>query len=141
MSEYKYINDITVGMKVSNSHLITDEKIRAFATISEDYNPIHLDEEYAKNSKFGRRIAHGAMITSFFSALFATNLPGPGSIYVSQTTQFKKPVFINDTVFVEIEVMDIDVDRKRVYFLTSCYVNEICVLNGKAEIYISRVNN
>ncbi|WP_201507885.1 MaoC family dehydratase [Psychrobacter proteolyticus] len=119
MSQYKSISDISVGMKASAFHLITDEKIRAFATISEDWNPIHLDEKYAKNSKFGRRIAHGAMVASFFSALFAMELPGAGSIYVSQNTQFKKPVFLDDTVLVEIEVMDIDIERKRVYFNTT----------------------
>lgn len=136
MLKYKSINDISVGMKANVSHTITDEKIRAFATISEDFNPIHLDEKYAKNSKFGRRIAHGALVTSFFSALFAMELPGAGSIYVSQNTQFKKPVFLDDTVLAEIEVIDIDVQRKRVYFKTTCFVEETEVLSGKAEIYI-----
>lgn len=136
MTKYKSINDIAVGMKASTSHTITDEKIKAFATISEDFNPIHLDEDYAKNSKFGKRIAHGAMVTSFFSALFAMELPGAGSIYVSQNTQFKKPVFLGDIVLAEIEVIDIDVKRKRVYFKTTCFVKDIEVLSGKAEIYI-----
>ena len=136
MTEYKSINDISVGMKASISHTITDEKIKAFAKISEDFNPIHLDEEYAKNSKFGKRIAHGAMVTSFFSALFAMELPGAGSIYVSQNTQFKKPVFLDDTVLAEIEVIDIDIPRKRVHFKTTCFVKDIEVLSGKAEIYI-----
>lgn len=130
------INDVSIGMKASASHLVTDEKIKAFAVLSEDYNPIHLDEEYAKNSKFGKRIAHGAMISSFFSSLFAMKLPGPGSIYVSQSTKYKKPVFIHDTVFVEIEVVDIDKDKRRVHFSTCCFVGENEVLSGKAEIYI-----
>ena len=136
MTKYKSINDIAVGMKASTSHTITDEKIKAFATISEDFNPIHLDEDYAKNSKFGKRIAHGAMVTSFFSALFAMELPGSGSIYVSQNNQFKKPVFLDDTVLAEIEVIDIDIQRKRVYFKTTCFVKETEVLSGNAEIYL-----
>jgi 3-hydroxybutyryl-CoA dehydratase len=136
MTKYKSINDIAVGMKASTSHTITDEKIKAFATISEDFNPIHLDEDYAKNSKFGKRIAHGAMVTSFFSALFAMELPGAGSIYVSQNTQFKKPVFLDDTVLAEIEVINVDIPRKRVFFKTTCFVKGIEVLSGKAEIYI-----
>lgn len=130
------INSIFIGMKASASHLITDEKIRGFANISEDYNPIHLDDEYAKNSRFGKRIAHGAMVSSFFSSLFATKLPGPGSIYVSQETKYKKPVFIDDTVLVEIEVIDIELERSRVYFSTTCFVNDVEVLSGRAEIYI-----
>lgn len=136
MTKYKSINDIAIGMKASTSHTITDEKIKAFATISEDFNPIHLDEDYAKNSKFGKRIAHGAMVTSFFSALFAMELPGAGSIYVSQNTQFKKPVFLDDTLLAEIEVIDIDISRNRVFFKTTCLVRGIEVLSGKAEIYI-----
>lgn len=123
-------------MKASASHLITDEKIRAFAKISEDYNPIHLDDNYAKNSRFGKRLAHGAMVSSFFSSLFAMKLPGPGSIYVSQDTKYKKPVFIDDTVLVEIEVVDIDLERSRVYFSTTCFVDDVEVLSGKAEIYV-----
>lgn len=130
------INSIFIGMKASASHLITDEKIRGFANISEDYNPIHLDDEYAKNSRFGKRIAHGAMVSSFFSSLFATKLPGPGSIYVSQETKYKKPVFIDDTVLVEIEVIDIELERSRVYFSTTCFVNDVEVLSGRAEIYL-----
>lgn len=133
---YNDINSIFIGMKASAYHLITDEKVRGFANISEDYNPIHLDDEYAKNSRFGKRIAHGAMVSSFFSSLFATKLPGPGSIYVSQETKYKKPVFIDDTVLVEIEVIDIDLKRSRVYFSTTCFVNNVEVLSGKAEIYI-----
>ena len=136
MSKKMTIKDISVGMKASNKHLITDEKIRAFAAISEDYNPIHLDDDYAKNSQFGKRLAHGALISSFFSTLFAMKLPGAGAIYVSQSTQFKKPVFINDEVIAEIEVVDIDIDRKRVYFSTHCYVDKVKVLSGEAEIYL-----
>lgn len=130
------INSIFIGMKASASHLITDEKVRGFANISEDYNPIHLNDEYAKNSKFGKRIAHGAMVSSFFSSLFATKLPGPGSIYVSQETKYKKPVFIDDIVLVEVKVIDIELKRNRVYFSTTCFVNDVEVLSGKAEIYI-----
>lgn len=137
MSKCINISDISVGMKASDFYLITDEKIQAFASVSKDYNPIHLDQDYAESSKFGKRLAHGAMVASFFSALFAMKLPGPGSIYVSQNTQFKKPVFIDDTVFAEIEVIKVDVDRKRIFFSTNCYVNEVKVLSGEAEIYIS----
>lgn len=136
MSKGMNIKDIAIGMKASNVHLITDEKIRAFAAISEDYNPIHLDQEYAEKSQFGKRLAHGALVSSFFSTLFAMKLPGAGSIYVSQSTRFKKPVFIDDEVLAEIEVVNIDVDRKRVYFSTHCYVNQVRVLSGEAEIYL-----
>ncbi len=136
MNDSMSIDSISVGMTASASHLITDEKINAFAKISEDYNPIHLDADYAKKTPFGKRIAHGAMVSSFFSSLFATQLPGPGCIYVAQEVKYKKPVFIEDTVLVEIEVVDINVERKRVFFATRCFVNDVEVLIGQAEIYI-----
>ena len=136
MNDSMSIDSISVGMTASASHLITDEKINAFAKISEDYNPIHLDADYAKKTPFGERIAHGAMVSSFFSSLFATQLPGPGCIYVAQEVKYKKPVFIEDTVLVEIEVVDINVERKRVFFATRCFVNDVEVLIGQAEIYI-----
>lgn len=135
-NKHLVIEDITTGMKASALHQVTDEKVKAFSEISGDFNPIHLDEEFAKASRFGRRIAHGAMISSFFSSLFATELPGPGCIYVSQNTKFKKPVYINDEVFVEIEVIKIDLPRKRIYFSTKCFVNNAEVLDGEAEIYV-----
>lgn len=136
MVKNKVLESVSVGMKANATHLITDEKIRAFASISEDYNPIHLDDEYAKNSRFGKRLAHGAMVSSFFSSLFAMKLPGPGSIYVSQDTKYKKPVFINDVVLVEIEVIDVNLERNRVCFSTTCFVGDVEVLSGRAEIYV-----
>lgn len=130
------INDITIGMSAQYSHLITSDDIERFADASGDYNPIHLDNDFAKNTKFGRRIAHGALISSFFSKLFASKLPGVGSIYVSQNSKFLKPVFIGDIVEVEVKVQDINREKKRVYFLTTCRVDKTEVLIGSAEIYI-----
>lgn len=136
MINSKAIKDIAVGMKASSTHRVTDEKIRAFASVSEDFNPIHLDADYALNTRFGKRIAHGAMLASFISSLFAMKLPGPGCIYISQNTVFKKPVYINDEVIAEIEITSIDELKKRVFFSTLCYVNDQIVLEGTAEIYI-----
>ncbi len=130
------INSLSVGMSAKSVHRITDEKIRVFAAVSGDNNPIHIDEEYAKNSPFKKRIAHGALISSFFSSLFATELPGPGSIYISQNTKFRRPVYINDEVKAVVEVTDINIDRKRVYFKTYCLVGDTEVLTGTAEIYL-----
>lgn len=136
MSNNLRIYTLSIGMSAKSINKITDEKIRTFAAISGDNNPIHLDEIFAKNSPFKKRIAHGALISSFFSSLFATELPGPGSIYVSQSTKFKKPVFIDDEVEAVVEITDINVDRKRVYFKTYCLVGDTEVLDGAAEIYL-----
>lgn len=130
------IDQLYIGLSASSSNVITEDKIKLFADVSGDYNPIHLDEAYAENSKFGKRIAHGMLVSSFISALFAMKLPGQGCIYLSQNLSFKKPVYINDTVIATVEVIAIDIPRKRVNFRTYCTVNNMIVLDGQAEIYI-----
>ncbi|MCL6272206.1 MaoC family dehydratase [Sansalvadorimonas sp. 2012CJ34-2] len=130
------IEDLSIGMGASYSQTITDTDIKAFAGISGDNNPVHMSDEYAENSRFKKRIAHGLMSASFFSALFGTKIPGPGCVYVSQTLNFKKPVYLNDTVTAKVTVTDIDLKRKRVFFKTECKVKARTVITGEAEIYI-----
>src|SRR5690606_31930079 len=124
------------GMSVSYSQTITDSDIKAFAGISGDHNPIHVDEIYAAESRFKKRIAHGLMSSGFFSALFGTKLPGPGCVCVSQTLNFKRPVYINDTVTATVTVTGIDSTKRRVFFDTVCRVSSKIVIDGSAEIYV-----
>ena len=93
---------IKIDMSVSYSQTITDADVKSFAGISGDHNPIHVDDEYASKSRYKKRIAHGLISGSFFSALFGTKLPGPGCVYVQQTFNFKKPVYLGDTVTARI---------------------------------------
>lgn len=130
------IEDIQIGMKVSYSQTITDSDIKTFAGLSGDHNPVHVDEKYAENSRFKRRIAHGLMSAGFFSQLFGTKLPGPGCVYTAQSLKFLRPVYINDTVVATVEVIAVDLPRKRVQFKTYCTVNNKMVIDGEAEIYI-----
>lgn len=130
------IEDIQIGMKISYSQTITDSDIKTFAGLSGDHNPVHVDEKYAENSKFKRRIAHGLMSAGFFSQLFGTRLPGPGCVYTAQSLKFLRPVYINDTVVATVEVIAIDISRRRVNFKTYCKVNNKMVIDGEAEIYI-----
>lgn len=130
------IEDIQIGMKVSYSQTITDSDIKTFAGLSGDHNPVHVDEKYAENSRFKRRIAHGLMSAGFFSQLFGTKLPGPGCVYTAQSLKFLRPVYINDTVVAIVEVISVDLSRKRVQFKTYCTVNNKMVIDGEAEIYI-----
>ena len=123
-------------MKASYSQTITDADIKAFAGISGDRNPVHLDENYARQSRFKNRIAHGMFTASFFSAIFGTKIPGEGCVYTHQSLNFKKPVYINDTVVASIEVVNIDLNSRRVKFKTVCAVNGSIVTDGEAEIYI-----
>lgn len=127
---------ITQGMSVTYTQTITDADIKAFAGLSGDHNPVHVSEEYAASSRFKKRIAHGLMSAGFFSALFGTRLPGPGCVYVSQSLDFLRPVYINDTVVASVTVTDIDQKRRRVFFNTTCTVKNKKVITGLAEIYV-----
>jgi 3-hydroxybutyryl-CoA dehydratase len=130
------IEEITVGMSESYTQTITDENVVSFANISGDKNPIHIDEAYAKVSRFKRRIAHGMISSSFFSALFGTKLPGAGCLYISQNLNFKKVVYIGDTVTATVIVKKVDIVNKRVAFDTICKVGHRTVIDGEAELYI-----
>lgn len=130
------IEKIQIGMRVSYSQTITDADIKAYAGLSGDHNPVHVNQEYAEESRYGRRLAHGLMSVGFFSALFGMRLPGPGCVYVSQNIQFKRPVYIDDTVTATVEVTDVCLKKKRVFFSTNCYVKNKIVISGDAEIYI-----
>lgn len=90
------ITEIQIGMTASYSQTITDADIKGFSRLSGDHNPVHVNEEYAKNSRYKGRIAHGLLTASFFSAIFGTKLPGEGCVYVSQNLQFKRPVYLGD---------------------------------------------
>jgi 3-hydroxybutyryl-CoA dehydratase len=130
------INEIEIGMKASYSQTITDADIKAFAGVSGDHNPVHVDSEYAAGSRFGKRIAHGLMSAGFFSAIFGMRIPGPGCVYVSQHLNFLRPVYIDDTVTAEVIVTRVDQEKRRVFFDTTCRVKGKKVITGSAEIFI-----
>lgn len=136
MKDSYKIEEITPGMSASMSHVVTDEDVRKFAEVSGDYNPVHLDEDYAKDSRFGRRIAHGLFSASLFSGLFGTKLPGRGCVYAAQNLKFRRPVYIGDTVVATVTVLSVDTIKKRVLFSTVCSVEGKEVILGDAEIFI-----
>lgn len=136
MKESYSIDEITIGMSASYSQTITDADVKQFAGLSGDHNPVHIDEEYAENSRYKKRIAHGLISASFFSAIFGTKLPGKGCVYVSQNLNFKRPVYLGDTVRAVVTVRNVDIAKKRVFFDTKCIVKNKAVLNGTAEIFI-----
>jgi 3-hydroxybutyryl-CoA dehydratase len=127
---------IKIDMSVSYSQTITDADVKSFAGISGDHNPVHVDDEYASKSRYKKRIAHGLISGSFFSALFGTKLPGPGCVYVQQTFNFKRPVYLGDTVTATATVTSIDPDKRRVFFDTTCAVKNKVVIDGMAELYV-----
>jgi 3-hydroxybutyryl-CoA dehydratase len=117
------LEEIKIGMSATYSQTVTDADIKSFAGISGDRNPVHLDEKYAEESRYKKRIAHGMMTASYFSALFGTKIPGEGCVYVAQSLKFKRPVYIDDTVTATVEVIKVDLSKKRVFFKTTCKVN------------------
>ncbi|PKH01851.1 acyl dehydratase [Psychromonas sp. MB-3u-54] len=132
------IEEIKIGMSESYSQTITDADVKNFAGISGDKNPVHMDKEYAENSRYKKRIAHGLLSSSFFSALFGTKLPGEGCVYAAQNLQFKRPVYLDDTVQATITVIDIDLEKRRVFFDTTCFVKNKKVITGTAELYMPK---
>ncbi len=112
----KTIQEITIGEKASFSKTVLEKDIEMFGEITNDYNPAHFDEEYASKTIFKKRISHGMLIGSLFSNVLGMNLPGPGSIYISQTLRFRRPVYIGDTITAEVTVKDIDKEKNRVLF-------------------------
>ena len=130
------IDQFEVGMTESYEQTITDSDVKTFAGLSGDNNPVHMSDDYAEKSRFKKRIAHGLLSASFFSALFGTKLPGYGCVYVSQSLNFRRPVFIGDTVKATIEIYKIDKLKSRVFFKTNCKVKDKVVIDGDAEIFI-----
>jgi 3-hydroxybutyryl-CoA dehydratase len=134
------IEDLAVGMAAAFSKTITAADVVAFSAISGDTNPIHLDEAYAAASRFGRRVAHGLLGASVISAVMGTKLPGPGAIYLSQTLQFKAPVYLGDTVTARVEVLKLHPGWSRAELQTRCYVGDKIVIDGHAVIVVPRRN-
>ena len=114
-------NELYVGQKASVQKTFTDSDLRAFAEVSLDTNPIHLDEEYAKTTIFGRRIVHGILTSGLISAVLANKLPGPGTIYLGQELKFTAPVFLGDTITAECEIAEIREDKHSVKLNTTFY--------------------
>lgn len=128
--------DLALGMSASITRTMTDEDIRKFAEATGDTNPIHLDEDFARNSIFKTRIAHGMLTASHISSVFATRLPGAGCIYVSQEFRFKAPVRIGDDVTARVEVTGFVPEKKFVIFKTQCLVGEKVVVEGEAVLKV-----
>ena len=129
-----YFKDISLGQTAAYEKQVTDEDVRKFADISGDYNPIHLDDDFAKDSMFGARIAHGILTASHISAVIGYIFPGPGWIYLGQSLQFRAPVKIGDSVSTTVEVTDTVPDKNIVELSTICKVGDTVVLKGTATI-------
>ena len=129
-----YYEDMTVGQKESFTHTVSEEDISAFADLTGDKNPIHIDKAYGEASRFGGNIAHGMYTASLFSAILGMRLPGPGAIYISQSLQFKAPVRPGDAVTVSATVRSKEDKGRRVTLDCSAEVDGLIVLSGEATV-------
>ena len=128
------IEDIEMGMTRYIRKIITDRDIEQFAEISTDHNPVHLDDEYARDTIFEGRIAHGMLTAGLVSAVIGEQLPGHGTIYMSQNLKFLAPVRPGDLVHAEVKVVDMVIDKRRVKLDCRCEVNGENVLVGEAMV-------
>ena len=134
---YKF-EDLSVGMTHQTEHVITEKDIELFAEVSGDRNPLHMDDEFAKNTSFGQRIAHGALTASYISGILGNDLPGPGSIFVGLNMRFRRPVYIGSHVTVKVEVTEMKERGNRVTLKVSCNVDGKAAISGEAMVMVPK---
>jgi 3-hydroxybutyryl-CoA dehydratase len=133
-----YFDELTVGQTAEMSRVVGAADVEAFAEVSGDNNPVHLDEAYAKTTTFGERIAHGMLSAAYISAILGTKLPGPGVIYLSQSLRFRRPVKVGDLVVARVTITALDAAKARVILETVCEVNGKTVVDGEALVIAPR---
>lgn len=130
---------IEVGETASFTKTITETDVILFAGSTGDMNPFHINEEYARQTRFGKRIAHGMLVTGLISAVMGMKLPGPGTIYLRQELDFRRPVYIGDTITAVAEVLEVREDKLIVTLSTNCYnQHDEIVVEGKAVVLVDR---
>lgn len=126
------------GERATFSKTITEADITGFAGLTGDFNPLHVDDEFARQSRFGGRIAHGMLTAGLISAVLGMRLPGPGGIYVSQTLSFKRPVHVGDTVTAVAEVLRFHSGRRLLTLRTTCHnQRQEIVVEGEAVCLVA----
>lgn len=133
-----YLEELSVGMEAVFAKTITEADVLMFSAASGDTNPLHLNAEFAEQTRFKKRIVHGMLTTSLWSTLVGTKLPGPGSAYMSQEIHFLKPVFIGDTVTARLTVTRIVEDKQRVFLNAEAFVGGERVAFGEAKVWVPR---
>lgn len=121
--------------EIEYSRVFTETDVKAFAALSEDDNPLHLDLEYAAGTSFKKPVVHGVLLLGMFSRIFGNEYPGRGSIYLSQTADFLRPAYLNQRITAKVSLMHYDAGKRIGEFLTICQ-NEAGkkILSGKAEV-------
>ena len=128
---------LAVGQTAEMAKTVTEADVVLFAGVTGDFNPVHVDAVAAERSRFGGRIAHGMLSAGLVSAVLAMRLPGPGTIYLSQSLRFTRPVRIGDTVTARVEIAELVPAKRRVRLLTTClHQRGETVLEGEAVVMV-----
>lgn len=131
--------ELVVGEKATVEKIVTEQDVNLFAEVSGDYNPVHTDEDFAKQTRFKKPIAHGMLAASLLSRVIGTKLPGPGTIYLSQTLNFKAPVYFGDTISAEVEITEKIISKNLIKLKTVCYNQTgVVVLEGEALVLFGK---
>jgi len=130
--------ELFIGMAAEKRVVVTEARIAHFAEASDDFNPLHMDEAFARKTAYRGRIAHGLLSASFGSAVVGTILPGAGAIYLAQTLQLHKPVRIGDVVLSRVTVADLDEASARAVLRCEAFVGDDLVLDGDATVRVPR---
>ncbi len=125
-----------VGQKASRSLTVTPEHVATFASLSGDYNPLHFDERFAAGTKFGRLVAQGGLTTGLLHALVAMDMPGPGTVFLSQNWKFTAPVYIGDTITADAEIVSVHATKPVTELRVAVRRQDgVVVLEGEAWCY------
>ena len=133
-----FFEDLTLDQSAQIARTVGAADVEAFAAVSGDDNPLHLDEAYAATTPFKRRIAHGMLTGAYISAVLGSRLPGPGAVYVSQTLRFRRPVGLGDEVTTKVTVRELDARRGHATFATVCTVAGKTVADGEAVVLVPK---
>src|SRR5262245_23023297 len=140
MSKPKTIDDFQVGDAFSYRTLVSDEAVRTFAELSGDKNAIHLDEAYAKSTRFGGRIAHGALLLAYLSKILGMDLPGPGAVYLSQTIEFLAPVLVGDEIEVAVRVEEVDREKRILVLSNAVRTAKGDAARGRSQVKLPKAS-
>ncbi len=139
MADVTIRNDFRVGERATFTKTVTEADVTTFAGLIGDFNPLHVDAEYARKSRFGRRVAHGMFTGGLISAVLGNKLPGPGSIYLNQQIEFLAPVYIGDTITAVAEITSWRPEKRIITLKTDAYnQDEVQVVTGKAVLLVER---
>ena len=136
MKKGKTFEELAVGMTVSIQNVVSEQDVTDFARVSGDHNPLHLDEEYARTTVFGGRIAHGALSASYISAVLGNDLPGPGAVFLELNLKFVRAVRIGNTVVSTAEVIEMIERGHRVKLSVKGEVEGKIVMRGEATVMV-----